>query len=291
MPATDVAIDEVLKAEGFAEETEAAESIEVDESMEDPSLAADAGAGPAHTIEDDEAVAATPDEEEMPGLAGGLGLVNIGNILGIPLFYERTSNPGPRQFPVASSVRPILEAIVKQTQERAPAGFGQLRQISTAGMFVQKPGAHGQGRACDWDRLVFENLKISPLEHDHRSPSLAKRMRYWAFGAICRSNCAFVLHGLYNAAHGDHIHTDNFTGVAFNRQSEATVKLLQAVLNDIHGHTPRLDTDGDYGQKSKDAFGQAMQQLQLTGSIDDVEMWRKFLRRSARLGFVRSMSV
>lgn len=290
MPATDVAIDEVLEAEEHAEEAEAAESTEVDESMEDPSLAAAAGAGPAHQIEEDEgAVVAMPDEE-MPSLAGGLGLVNINNILGVPLFYERGSNPGPRQFPVASSLRPILEAIVKQVQERAPAGFGRLQRISSAGMFVQKPGAHGQGRACDWDRLVFANLKISPIEHQHESPSLAKRMRYWAFGAICRSNCAFVLHGLYNAAHGDHYHTDNFTGVAFNRQSEATVKLLQAILNDIHRHTPRLDTDGDYGQESRTAFGQAMEQLQLTGSIDDVEVWRKFLRRSARLGFVQSMN-
>ena len=71
----------------------------------------------------------------------------------------------------------------------------------------------------------------------------------------------------------------------------ATVKLLQAMLNDIYGHTPKLDTDGDFGPKSREAFGRAMGQLQLTGSIDDLSVWTKFLRRSARLGFERSMHV
>lgn len=278
MQATDVLIEDLLKAEEDAETDE----LPVDESPEDPKLEASAE---TERVGIDEG----PPEEGIPSPDAGGGVVTIGNILGVPLFFERL-NPGPRQFPVASSFVPVLEAIVKQTQERAPAGFGPLQRIVSAGFQVAKPGAHGQGRACDWDRLVFANLQISPIEQDHKSPSPAKRMRYWAFGAICRSNCAFVLHGLFNADHEDHYHTDNLTGVAFNRQSEATVKLTQAILNEIFGTTPKLDTDGDFGEKSQAAFGEALGQLQLTGSIDDVNVWRKFLRRSARLGFVRSMT-
>ena len=286
MNATDVVINDLLRAEEKAEASEAV--AKVDESAEDPSL--EASSETERTGIDDASAVTAPPGEEMPGVRAA-GLVNISDILGVPLFYERVSDPGPRQFPVASSFLPVLEAIVTQVQERAPAGFGPLQRISSAGMFVAKPGAHGHGRGCDWDRLVFANLEISPIDHDHRSSSLAKRMRYWAFGAICRSNCAFVLHGLYNADHADHYHTDNLTGIAFNRQSQATVKLLQAMLNDIYGHTPKLETDGDFGPKSREAFGQAMDQLQLTGSIDDVNVWTKFLRRSARLGFERSMHV
>jgi len=286
MDTTDVVIDDLLSAEARAE---AAETLAYrDETVEDPSL--EASSETERTGIDDGSAVTTPPGEEMPSVRAA-GLVNISDIRGVPLFYERVSNPGPRQFPVASSYRPILDAIVTQVQERAPAEFGPLQRISSAGMFVAKPGAHGQGRGCDWDRLAFANLEISPIDHDHRSPSLAKRMRYWAFGAICRSNCAFVLHGLYNAEHADHYHTDNLTGIAFNRQSQATVKLLQAILNDIYGHTPKLETDGDFGPKSRESFGQAMRQLQLTGSIDDVNMWTKFLRGSARLGFERSMRV
>lgn len=286
MDATDVVIDDLLSAEARAE---AAETLAYrDETVEDPSL--EASSETERTGIDDGSAVTAPPGEEMPSVRAA-GLVNISDIRGVPLFYERASNPGPRQFPVATSYRPILDAIVTQVQERAPAEFGPLQRISSAGMFVAKPGAHGQGRGCDWDRLAFANLEISPIDHDHRSPSLAKRMRYWAFGAICRSNCAFVLHGLYNAEHADHYHTDNLTGIAFNRQSQATVKLLQAILNDIYGQTPKLETDGDFGQKSKQSFGQAMSQLQLTGSIDDVNVWTKFLRGSARLGFERSMRV
>lgn len=286
MNATDVVINDLLRAEEKAEASEAV--AKVDESAEDPSL--EASSETERTGIDDASAVTAPPGEEMPGVRAA-GLVNISDILGVPLFYERVSDPGPRQFPVASSFLPVLEAIVTQVRERAPAGFGPLHQISSAGMFVAKPGAHGHGRGCDWDRLVFANLEISPIDHDHRSSSLAKRMRYWAFGAVCRSNCAFVLHGLYNADHADHYHTDNLTGIAFNRESMATVKLLQAMLNDIYGHTPKLDTDGDFGPKSREAFGLAMDQLQLTGSIDDLSVWTKFLRRSARLGFERSMHV
>ena len=286
MKATDVVIDDLLRAEQRAEAAEAVTNR--DETAEDPSL--EASSETERTGIDDGSAVTAPPGEEMPSVRAA-GLVNISDIRGVPLYYERVSNPGPRQFPVANSYRPVLDAIVTQAQERAPAEFGPLQRISSAGMFVAKPGAHGQGRGCDWDRLAFANLEISPIDHDHRSPSLAKRMRYWAFGAICRSNCAFVLHGLYNAEHADHYHTDNLTGIAFNRQSQATVKLLQAILNDIYGHTPRLETDGDFGPKSREAFGQAMSQLQLTGSIDDVNVWTKFLRASARLGFERSMHV
>jgi peptidoglycan hydrolase-like protein with peptidoglycan-binding domain len=79
------------------------------------------------------------------------------------------------------------------------------------------------------------------------------------------------------------------TGVAFNRHSEATVKLLQAVLKDIHGHN--IATDGDFGPRTSEALTDALTNMNLSGgSIDDVETWRRFLRRSARVGFVRSMN-
>jgi hypothetical protein len=278
-------IDEVLEAEEALESEEADDLPSVDEGMEDPTLE-ESTETERESIDDEEAVVVTDDDR--PGIAG---VGSIDNIRGVPLFYERTANPGPRSFPVARSFRPTLEAIVKQVDARAPQGFGRLKRISSAGMFVAKPGAHGLGRACDWDRIVFGNVQIAPLAKDHKSPSRAKRMRYWAFGAIARSNCAFVLHGLYDSAHADHFHTDNLTGIGFNRSSEATVKLLQAVLNDIHGHTPKLETDGDFGSNTSGAFTQAMAQLHLSGSIDDVRVWRKFLRRSARLGFVRSLTL
>ena len=279
-------IEEVLHAEEDLESSEDADAgLAVDEGVEDPNLE-DSTETERESIDDEDAVVVT-DEDDLSGIAG---VASISNILGVPLFYERISTPGARKFPVATSFEPTLEAIVKQVQERVPPQFGQMKRISSAGMFVAKSGAHGKGRGCDWDRIVFENLEIAPIEQDHASPSRAKRMRYWAFGAVCRSNCAFVLHGLYDNAHRDHFHTDNMTGVAFNRSSEATVKLLQAVLKDIHGHN--IDIDGTFGSESSTALTGALVKMNLSGgSIDNVETWRRFLRRSARVGFVRSLNV
>src|SRR4051794_11534522 len=215
-------------------------------------------------------------------------LVQVRSILGVPLFYERGQTPAPAAFSVAPSFIPVLEANVRLLQERAPTSFGSLKRISSAGMYVNKPGAHGMGRACDWDRLVFEHVQISPIAHDHVSPSLAKRQRYWAFAAICRSNSCWVLHGFFNADHADHVHTDDLTGVAFNDAS-STVKLVQAMLNDIFGERPKLGVDGAYGAKTKSAVDRALARLELSGDIRrDVALWRQFLRRSARLGLVES---
>jgi hypothetical protein len=155
-------------------------------------------------------------------------------------------------------------------------------RISSAGLKVDKPGMHGLGRACDWDRLVFENVSISPLERDHASSSRKKRRRYWAFAAICRSNSSFVLHGLYNQDHEDHVHQDNASGVGF-AGAPSSVKLCQAVLKEIFGES--LAIDGDFGSHTGEAFRRATDRLRLTGDISERAVWRRFLRRSARLGF------
>lgn len=272
-------LDEVLTAEEDLEAAEAADDDRrgVDDSLEDPEMEAELDpAGHTWVDEGDQSLLESEDDRRAPGIT------RISNILGVPLFYERGQPPAPRSFDVAESFVPALEATVKQVRERVPQSFGALQHISTAGMFVNKPGMHGEGRACDWDRLVFANTKISPLEREHVSPSIAKRRRYWAFAALCRSNSCFVLHGFFNQPHEDHVHADNTTGVGFNNAS-STVKLVQAVLNNIYGE--QLDVDGNFGNNTRQAFTRAMSRLDLPDDIGDSMIWRRFLRRSARLGF------
>ncbi len=279
MTGIEIDVDEVLTAEEGLETAEAVDDERrgEDDSPEDPALEADLDpAGHDWVDEGDQSLLEEEDDRRAPGIT------RISNILGVPLFYERGQPPAPRSFDVAEAFVPVLEATVKQIRERVPQSFGPLQQISTAGMFVSKPGKHGEGRACDWDRLVFANAKISPLDRDHASPSLAKRRRYWAFAAICRSNSCFVLHGRYNAPHEDHIHADNSTGIGFNA-AESTVKLCQAILNDIFGE--RLDVDGDFGPQHEAGDDPGAGRLDLPDSIGDSMVWRRFLRRSARLGF------
>ena len=270
----------------------------LDEVLEEESEAPDEGgdvAAEAEAVEEESEDAADPDPrghldepEEVrpdePTPTAGLppNTVAVDALDGVPVFYERLAHPRPIRLSIARSYLPIVERTVKEVRARVPARFGPMQRISSAGTFVNKPGMHGLARAIDWDRWVFENTEIAPIRHDHASPSKATRRRYWALAAICRANSSFVLHGRYNRDHEDHIHQDNGSHVRF-AQMESTVKLCQAVLNDIFGNN--LEIDGNFGGQTRTALQRAMEKVQLDSNFEDVTMWTRFLRRSGRLGF------
>jgi hypothetical protein len=278
--------------EELLEEVVAAEAALKDEGTpapddagpEDPELEPEADP-PAHRPSGEDAATRAP--AIVLHRPAELDLVGVDDLLGVPLWYERARPPRPAQFLVGRSFLPVLEATVKQVHDRAPAAFGPLQRISSAGMYVAKPGRHGEGLACDWDRFSFERLSIAPIERDHASRSPATRQRYWSLAAICRSNSCFVLHGAYDRAHRDHVHADRSTGVGFN-EAPSTVELVQSVLNEIHGAEPKLAVDGIYGPRTRAAFERAAGHLRLDGDIRELRVFLPFLRRSARLGFAQS---
>jgi hypothetical protein len=217
------------------------------------------------------------------------GLVTVASLDGVPLLYARAGAPRPQSFSIESGFRDVLVATVKSVRFRAPEAFGDLVSITSAGAFVNKPGAHGQGRAFDHDAWTFENVDIRPLRQDHTSASRALRQRYWALASIIRSRSAFVLHGEYDVSHRDHIHQDNVaTTRAFTTGSEAAVKLAQAICKHIYGNTG-LVIDGDFGPRSSAAVRAAMMTVDLPGDVFDFSQWELFLLRSGRLGFELSL--
>jgi hypothetical protein len=221
--------------------------------------------------------------------AGAAGFVSISQLDGVPLFFARGVEPRPQTFSVEPHFRDILIQTVKTVRFRAPASFGDLKRITSAGTLVAKPGFHGLGRACDHDAWTFTHVDIRPIKQDHAAPALARRQRYWALAALIRSHSAFVLHGEYNAAHRDHIHQDNGGPRPFTTSSEATVKLVQAICNHIFRESPKLAIDGGFGSKSQAAVKDAMRRVDLAGDIFDASQWTRFLLRSGRLGFELSM--
>jgi hypothetical protein len=183
-----------------------------------------------------------------------------------------------------------LERTVAVVQTRAPEQFGELQSITSAGMLVKKPNSlHASGRACDWDTFAFAHLQISPFFGDHTSPSQDVRRRYWALAALCRSTSAYVLHAEFNAAHTDHIHQDNGAMLAFDPSSGTTVKLVQALCNEVFDHAPALRIDGVFGQDTQHALADALRVVGLDGTVAQLATWRKFLRRAGCLGFHRSV--
>ena len=252
--------------------------------------------GDTAEIEEDEACGSldefTPEElapeEEDEDLTGNLSLIRISDIDGVPLFYARGVPPRPTSFSIDPAYKSMLVDTVKTVRFRAPASFGKLVRITSAGAFVAKPGMHGLGRAFDHDRWTFQHVDIKPIAHDHASSSRATRQRYWALAALMRSHCAYVLHGLYNQAHEDHLHQDNGGPYGFTTSSEATVKLVQAICREIFRMT-EVHPDGDFGSTSRDAARKAMQKVDLAGDINDRTQFKRFLLRSGRLGFELSM--
>jgi len=279
-------IDGVLDAERDADDV-------VDDTEQHGELAQTDKAGEAAEAGACGALDGLPEEQRVPDLGDDAlavaGLVTVADLDGVPLFYARAGAPRPQSFAIESGFRDVVVATVKSVRFRAPQGFGALVSITSAGAFVNKPGAHGLGRAFDHDAWTFENVDIRPLRRDHAASSRALRQRYWGLAAIIRSRSAFVLHGEYDAAHRDHIHQDNVAATrAFTTGSEAAVKLAQAICKHVYANTS-LAIDGDYGPLSRAAIREAMISVDLPGDIFDNSQWHRFLLRSGRLGFELSL--
>ena len=290
--ATDV--DDVLAEVIEAEEADTGEDsppgVEEQDLAADLEDVADPAPPPGSDLEPqeigEELAEDAPVEEEIEAEADA-AFIMISAISGVPLYYERgPGGPARYRFPVARSFVPVLKSTVREVRQRTPPAFGKLERISSGGIKVAKEGMHGAGRAVDWDRWVFENLQIAPLAGDHAAGDRRKRQRYWGLAAICRSISCYTLHGEYDAAHRDHIHHDNMVNVGFST-ARSTVQLTQALCNNMFG--ANLGIDGQYGPRTRAAVANAVDKLGLQGDISSVAVWRAFLRRSARLGFVLSV--
>src|SRR5262245_48967160 len=118
-------IEEHLSAVITAEEeAEASEPrARADSEPEDPALEEEAGPDACRRIADGDEELLEPEE---PHARGGDQLVEIREILGVPLWYERVSRPRPSRFNVAPAFLPAVEATVRQLRERVPGSFGSL---------------------------------------------------------------------------------------------------------------------------------------------------------------------
>jgi hypothetical protein len=275
----DRAIDEVLREEEKGDGIDDDVDAPTDDAEE---VSEQYACGPLDDFSSEEL---TEQAEEDPAAASSM--VTVAKIENVPLFFARGVPERPQSFSVEAGFRDVVARTIKSVRARAPESFGELVKITSAGVFVNKPGMHGLGRAFDHDAWTFEHADIRPIRRDHASDKRGRRQRYWALAAIMRSHCAYILHGHYNAAHEDHIHQDNGGTKPFSISSEATVKLVQAICNHIYGE--HLAIDGNFGQNSQEAVARALAKAHVDGAITQAEPWKHFLRRSGGLGFKLSM--
>ena len=159
---------------------------------------------------------------------------------GVPLWYLRGGRAS-RGVTVYSqrSFEQKLDAFSFELQRLTPRVYGRVLYVATAGAYVNRPGAHGLGRAFDLDVVRWRNRTSAPYWGHHRSPSGADRRRYLAVDALLRRRFKYVLDGWFNTAHTNHIHVDDLGGaLVLSKRFRSDTVFVQAVCNNFLGTPP-----------------------------------------------------
>jgi hypothetical protein len=208
----------------------------------------------------------------------------------VPLHYDRL--PGqygtrgqPRPFFMTAAFHSKLEACFAELWDLCP--LGQAEVIATAGAWVEKPGAHGAGRAFDLDAIFWPERTFVTLHYPN------DRGVYLAVEAVLRRSFGTVLNHEYNAAHHDHFHVDDLTAVGFVRQHRSRVLFVQMALRDLFGRP--IAVDGRWGPQSAGATAAVLHRHGLGEANDPsnaaevadllAAAWLPFLLIVARAGF------
>ena len=203
------------------------------------------------------------------------------SVAGIPLHYSRQSSKDYGReginvnFYSTNDFKNRLEGCFQQLLDENP--FGKPRLIVSAGIYVNKRGQHGRGRAIDVDSIYWpERTLISyfyPLD----------TVFYLAIESIFRQHFGIVLNYRYNDAHKDHWHMDDSSPVDFFTTSRSRVLYLQACLTHIHDHP--VVVDGVWGPQTSGETEKVLAELGLASDLQRANTWRAFLRKTAEKGF------
>jgi len=180
-------------------------------------------------------------------------LIDCTNAIGVPLMYDR-SDAGygvPVEGVRFKGTQKLYDALEGVGRDLKQIGWWEyIESVLTAGLYVKKPGGHGDGTDIDIDGVV---LKPNPLEPDQTIRILTYKsadtdfywnesMKAWFHRGFLpdriktRLACLFslrfpiVLTAGYNAAHEDHIHM-SIAGEVGWRGSRSQVVLVQETLN------------------------------------------------------------
>lgn len=167
----------------------------------------------------------------------------------------------------------LLHALLAVQQDLRQIGWWDyIENFLTAGLYVDKPGAHGKGIAWDFDGVVVKgnpmlwsgkpwvdvlvyksgcNFMSFRDEGTMSFHSLCPRIKT-RFACLLSLRFGVVLTAGYNKAHEDHIHADLSLPVAWRSGSRTQVVCLQETLN--AWFDAELVVDGIMGDKTKEAW-------------------------------------
>jgi hypothetical protein len=216
------------------------------------------------------------------------------HLSGAEVRYDRLSREsyGTRgratRFYTTPAFEEKLQAAFADLWDACPLGEAEV--IASGGAFVEKPGAHGRGRAFDLDALFWPERTFVALSYPQ------DRRFYLAVEAVLRMHFGTVLSYHYNPAHRDHLHLDDLTPTGFVPEHRSRVLFLQMALTHLFDRPVAID--GLVGPETRGAARQLLATLDLDGDArldrpqplyDRLDaVWPDLLDAATRRGFART---
>ncbi|WP_052172596.1 hypothetical protein [Psychroserpens jangbogonensis] len=204
----------------------------------------------------------------------------INSINGIPLHYARlTSHPygtrgKQRNFSVDTNFLKVLKAAFDEVFMHCP--LGQPEVITTAGIFVDKAGQHGSGRAFDLDAMFWNDMSLVTLNFVHQ------KELYLGIESFLRKHFGIVLNHFY-PNHEDHWHIDTSVNVDYNESSKSETLYVQMVLKYIYGK--EIIVDGLWGGQTRGMVKAIFERLNIATPITTKVNYLKFLDVTGKIAF------
>ncbi len=204
----------------------------------------------------------------------------ISHINNIPLHYARlTAHPygtrgEQRNFLLDEGFLKILKVCLKEVFDQCPLGTPEV--ITTAGVFVSKPGQHGHGRAFDLDAIFWQDQSLVTLNFVHQ------KELYLGIESFLRRHFGIVLNYLY-PNHRDHWHIDTSVPVDFNEGSESETLYVQMALKYIY--LEQIQIDGRWGPQTSGMVKTVFTKLDVPLPITTKRNYLKFLELTGKIAF------
>lgn len=170
-----------------------------------------------------------------------------------------------------------------------PGAWWRPIELWCDGVYVNKDGMHGEGRAFDltriyvnWsgDRLQVCNARYDQWKEWSEGPLKAQtRKYYWGTVASLNYHFTYVIHYLKDEVHETHIHFDNQVSGSglgtFSTSRTTQVLSTQAILRYVFGYSTGID--GSFGPQTDSHSRDVLTKLGRSGGLTtSAANWRAF---------------
>ena len=204
----------------------------------------------------------------------------VNHVNNIPLHYARTtahpygSRGLQRNFQVETSFYKTLETAFKEVFDNCP--FGKPEVLTTAGIFVNKPGQHGHGKAFDLDAIFWSGTTLVTMNFLHQ------KLLYLGVESFLRKHFGIVLNYLY-PNHKDHWHIDVSVPVDYHESSKSETLYVQMVMKYVYDKDILID--GLWGPQTRNAVKDIFARLGIDLPITTKKNYLNFLDLTGKIAF------